>query len=138
MNKALQTKVTFAIDTSKYDMPSHNPYRRYNYVENSLISKKASSHNVYCHYCCIKIHTIAKCNFRRLLVPKGTHQSLPKCNKGLTNHQWPNEDWVPSTSRWSCRINVLALWKEYDISFLEAQVIILVTLLYFLTWWQGR
>lgn len=29
LNKGLQPKVTFATNTSKYDMPSDNPYRRY-------------------------------------------------------------------------------------------------------------
>lgn len=98
LNKALQPKVTFAIDTLKYDMPSHNSYRRYNYVDKSSNSKKASYHNVYCYYCCMKGHTIAKCTFMRLLVPKGTHQWFPKCNRGFTNHQGSNEDWVPNTS----------------------------------------
>lgn len=33
LDKALQPKVNFSIDASRYDMPSHNPCRRYNFVE---------------------------------------------------------------------------------------------------------
>lgn len=86
MDKALQSKITFAIDTSKYDIPYHNTYRRYNYFEKSSNGKITSSHNVYCHYCCMKGHTIAKCNFRRLFVSKGAYQWLPKCHHSFTNH----------------------------------------------------
>lgn len=40
LGKALQPKVIFDIDTSKYDMPYHNPYRRYNYVERVQLAKE--------------------------------------------------------------------------------------------------
>lgn len=70
LDKALKPKVTFDIDTSKYDMPFHNPYKMYNFVGNGPNSKSSSSHNLCCHYCCKKGHIIAKCKFRRLLVPK--------------------------------------------------------------------
>lgn len=39
MDKALKPKVTFVIDSSKYKMPSHNPYRKYSFVEMVLIAK---------------------------------------------------------------------------------------------------
>lgn len=99
LDKSLQRKVTFAIGTSKYDMPSHNPYIRYNFVENGSNSKSTSSHNLYCHYCCKMGYAIAKCKFMRLFFPKGAFQWLPKCNQGFINSQGPNEDWVPSTFR---------------------------------------
>ena len=78
-------------------MTSLNPYRRYNFVEKDPNSKSPSSHNLYYHYCCKKSHTITKCKYRRLFVPKGVFQWLPKCNQDLINHQGPNEDWVPIT-----------------------------------------
>lgn len=95
MDKVLQPKVTFTIDTSKYKIPYHNPHKRYSFVEKGSNSKSTSSHIIYCHYCC-KGHTIAKCKFRRLFIHKGVYQWLPKCNQGLINPQGPNEDWVPS------------------------------------------
>lgn len=60
LDKALQLKVTFALDTSKYKMPSNNPYRMYSLVEKSSNRKITYSHNLYCHYCCKKGHTITK------------------------------------------------------------------------------
>lgn len=32
--KTLEHKATFTIDTSKYKLPSHNPYRTYKFEEN--------------------------------------------------------------------------------------------------------
>lgn len=60
LDKGLQPKVTFDIYISKYDMPYHNPYRRYSFIEKGPNRKSTSSHNLYCHYCCKKGHTIAK------------------------------------------------------------------------------
>lgn len=68
-------------------MSSRNPYRRYNIVEKGSNSKNTSSHNLYCHYCCKKGHTIEKYKFMRLFVPKGAYQWLPKCNQSFTNPQ---------------------------------------------------
>lgn len=99
LDKTSQPKFTFAIDTSRYKIPSHNPYRRYTFVENGSNRKITSSHNLYCHYCCKKGHTIAKCKFRRLFVPKVDFQWFLRCNQSFINPQGPNEDWVPSTFR---------------------------------------
>lgn len=85
---------------------------------------------------CKKCHIIAKCKFRKLFVSKGTFQWLLKCNQSFINPQGPNEYWVPSTFHWSCRINVFALWKEYVISFVEAQDVTGWHLLISLTLWQ--
>lgn len=60
VDKVLQSKVTFVIDTLKYDIYSHNPYRRYIYVEKSSNGKSIFSHNGYCHYYCMKAHIISK------------------------------------------------------------------------------
>ncbi|KAK2356902.1 gag-protease polyprotein [Trifolium repens] len=57
--------------------------------------KKSDSH-ITCHYCCCEGHTIAKCKARKLLVPKGVLQWMPKLNKTYLPHQLgPNENWVP-------------------------------------------
>jgi hypothetical protein len=57
--------------------------------------KKGNSH-ITCHYCCCEGHTIAKCKARKLLVPKGILQWMPKLNNTYLPHQLgPNENWVP-------------------------------------------
>ncbi|KAK2445046.1 gag-protease polyprotein [Trifolium repens] len=57
--------------------------------------KKSDSH-ITCHYCCCEGHTIAKCKARKLLVPKGVLQWMPKLNKVCLPHQLgPNMSWGP-------------------------------------------
>lgn len=77
-------------------MPSYNPYKRYNFVEKDQNSKGHSPHNLTCHFCCKKCHTIEKCKFMRPFAHKGVFQCFPKCNLDFTHPQGSNEDRVPS------------------------------------------
>ncbi|XP_058721912.1 uncharacterized protein LOC131593431 [Vicia villosa] len=97
LDKALQPKVTFAVDPNKFKRSYTPLYSKYTFVPKVSTSKTAYSHHITCHYCCKKGHTIEKCKFRRILVPKGVFQWLPKCNNLCTHHLGPNEDWGPST-----------------------------------------
>ncbi|KAI5432937.1 hypothetical protein KIW84_020302 [Lathyrus oleraceus] len=85
LDKASQSKVTFSINPSKFKWSLNPSYKRYKYVQKDLNSKSTSHHNLSCHFCCKKGHTIAKCKFMRFLVPKYVFQWLSKCNKGFTN-----------------------------------------------------
>jgi hypothetical protein len=95
LDKALQPKVTIDIDQSHFRSNVNNPYQKYTYVVKNQVSKSNSHPNLNCLYCCKKGHIIAKCRFRRFLVPKGIFQWLPKCNQSFTHTLGPNENWVP-------------------------------------------
>jgi hypothetical protein len=64
--------------------------------KNVKLDQKKNDSHVTCHYCCCEGHTIAKCKARKVLVPKGVLQWMPKLNKTYLPHQLgPNENWVP-------------------------------------------
>ena len=96
LDKALQPKVTFSIDPSKFKRSLNPSHKKYKYAQKDSNSKIISHHNLSCHYCCKKGHTIEKCKFRRLFVPKGVFQWFPKCNLDFTHPQGPNENWITS------------------------------------------
>jgi hypothetical protein len=66
------------------------------YSKHFKMDQKKSDSHIVCHYCCDKGHTIAKCHARKILVPKGKLQWLPKLsNNGATNQLGPNMSWGP-------------------------------------------
>ncbi|KAK2396415.1 gag-protease polyprotein [Trifolium repens] len=86
-------EITFAVDPSKFNKSLKPRNKKYKFVEKD--PKKSNPHIV-CHYCCDKGHTIAKCHARKILVPKGKLQWLPKIsNNGATNQLGPNMSWGP-------------------------------------------
>jgi len=91
LNKALEPKITFAIDKSNFRSSMVNPYQKYKYVIKDEDSKSNPNVNFSCLYCCKKGHSIAKCRFRRFLVPKGIYQWMPKCNHFVPHHSGPNK-----------------------------------------------
>ncbi|XP_058766926.1 uncharacterized protein LOC131640543 [Vicia villosa] len=101
LEKALQPKVTFAIDPTNFKKTLNPPYAKYSFVEkiakDSISKSKQFHHHGLCHYCCRKGHTIEKCKFRRFLVPKGIYQWKPKDNHVTTYPIGPNENWVPTS-----------------------------------------
>lgn len=98
LDKALQPNIPFAIDPSKFKRFLNPSYKKYKHVQKDSNRKSTSHHNLSCHYFYYKKgHTIENCKFKRLFVPKGVFQWLPKCNLDLTHSQGPNENWVPIT-----------------------------------------
>lgn len=99
--KALQLKVTSAIDPKLFKKSLNPSYAKYSFVEKipriPMSKSKQIHHHDLCHYCCHSSHTIVKCKFRRYLVPKGIYQWMPKCNIVSTHTQGPNENWVPTS-----------------------------------------
>ena len=95
LDKALQPKVTFAIDRSNFRNSMNNPYQKYTYEIRDQSSKSNSHIISTCLYCCKEGHTIKKCRFRRSLVPKGIFKWSPKSNLCFTHTQGPNKNWVP-------------------------------------------
>jgi hypothetical protein len=91
LNKALEPKITFAIDKSNFRTSMVNPYQKYKYVIKDEDSKSNQNEKFSCLYCCKKGHSIAKCRFRRFLVPKGIYQWMPKCNQFASHHSGPNK-----------------------------------------------
>ena len=91
LDKALEPKITFAIDKSNFRKSMVNPYQKYKYVIKDEDSKSNPNANFSCLYCCKKGHSIAKCRFRRFLVPKGIYQWMPKCNHFVPHHSGPNK-----------------------------------------------
>ncbi|KAK2370012.1 gag-protease polyprotein [Trifolium repens] len=86
-------EITFAVDPSKFNKSLKPRNKKYKFVEKD--PKKSNPHIV-CHYCCDKGHTIAKCQARKILVPKGKLQWLPMLsNNGATNQLGPNMSWGP-------------------------------------------
>ncbi|KAK2444675.1 gag-protease polyprotein [Trifolium repens] len=86
-------EITFAIDPSKFNKSLKPKNKKYKFVEKD---HKKSNPYIVCHYCCDKGHTIAKCKARKLLVPKGILQWMPKLNKVCLPHQLgPNMSWGP-------------------------------------------
>ncbi|XP_050896206.1 uncharacterized protein LOC127102934 [Lathyrus oleraceus] len=83
LDKALQPKITFSIDLSKFKRPLNPSYKKYKYVQKDSNRKITSLHNLSCHYCYNKGHTIAKCKFRRLFVPK---KKIWFLNSGCSRH----------------------------------------------------
>ncbi|KAK2422441.1 gag-protease polyprotein [Trifolium repens] len=64
--------------------------------KNVKLDQKKNDSHVTCHYCCCEGHPSAKCKARKVLVPKGVLQWMPKLNKTYLPHQLgPNENWVP-------------------------------------------
>ncbi|KAK2443470.1 rust resistance kinase Lr10 [Trifolium repens] len=86
-------EITFAIDPSKFNKSLKPKNKKYKFVEKD---HKKSNPYIVCHYCCDKGHTIAKCHARKVLVPRGKLQWLPKLdNNGATNILGPNMSWGP-------------------------------------------
>ncbi|KAK2374793.1 gag-protease polyprotein [Trifolium repens] len=86
-------EITFAIDPSKFNKSLKPRNKKYKFVEKD--PKKSNPH-IICHYCCDKGHTIAKCHARKVLVPKGKLQWLPKLDNNVsTNQLGPNMSWGP-------------------------------------------
>jgi hypothetical protein len=86
-------EITFAVDPSKFNKSFKPRNKKYKFVEKD--HKKSNPHIV-CHYCCNKGHTIAKCQARKTLVPKGILQWLPKLDNNVdTNKLGPNMSWGP-------------------------------------------
>ncbi|XP_050919837.1 uncharacterized protein LOC127137416 [Lathyrus oleraceus] len=69
--KALEPKVTFAIDSTKFNKSLNVQNKKYKFVVMESNNKSHFHHHLTCHYCYKKGHTIAKCKFRRYLVPNG-------------------------------------------------------------------
>ncbi|KAK2420447.1 rust resistance kinase Lr10 [Trifolium repens] len=66
------------------------------YSKHFKMDQKKSDSHIVCHYCCDKGHTIAKCHARKILVPKGKLQWLPKLSNNVsTNQLGPNMSWGP-------------------------------------------
>lgn len=84
LDKALQPMIAYAIDSSKYERSLNHSYKKHKFVKKESNSKDTSHNNLYCLYCFKKGHTIEKYKFRKLLVPKGAFQWLPKCNLVFT------------------------------------------------------
>ena len=95
LNKALQPKVTFAVDRENFRNSMNNPYKRYSYKIRDDTSKDNPYNLVTCTYCCKKGHTVRRCRFRKILVPNGIFKWFPKSNNSFTHTLGPNEDWVP-------------------------------------------
>ncbi|KAK2422340.1 gag-protease polyprotein [Trifolium repens] len=86
-------EITFAIDPSKFNKSLKPKNKKYKFVEKD---HKKSNPYIVCHYCRDKGHTIAKCHARKVLVPRGKLQWLPKLdNNGATNILGPNMSWGP-------------------------------------------
>lgn len=60
LDKALHPKVTFAIDPSKFKRSLNPSYKKYKYVQKDSNSQSAFHHNLSCHCCYKKGHTIEK------------------------------------------------------------------------------
>ena len=98
LEKALQPKVTYAVDSRLFKKSLNPPYAKYSFIPKDLMNKnKQTHHHGLCHYCCRAGHTIEKCKFRRFLVPKGIYQWKPKGNHVSTYPLGPNENWVPTS-----------------------------------------
>ena len=102
LEKALQPKVTFAVDPRIFKKMLNPPYSKYSFVEkipkdSMSRSKTIHHHHGLCHYCCRFGHTIEKCKFMRFLVPKGIYQWRPKGNHVTTYPHGPNKNWVPTS-----------------------------------------
>jgi hypothetical protein len=100
LDEALVSKVTFVDIPKNFNKPKIRPSKNDKFVKKKLNPKsKILGHtdhsNVICYYCCTKGHTIAKCQTRKVLIPKGIMQWIPKSNIVCTNHIGPNEDWGP-------------------------------------------
>ncbi|KAK2422403.1 gag-protease polyprotein [Trifolium repens] len=66
------------------------------YSKHFKMDQKKSDSHIVCHYCFDKGHTIAKCHARKILVPKGKLQWLPKLSNNVaTNQLGPNMSWGP-------------------------------------------
>jgi hypothetical protein len=86
-------KVSHQVDPKHFKNPLKGKIKNSTKVKKD--QKKGNSH-ITCHYCCCEGHTIAKCKARKLLVPKGILQWMPKLNNACLPHQLgPNEKWVP-------------------------------------------
>jgi hypothetical protein len=86
-------EITYSVDLTKFNKPLKPKNKKYKFVEKS---HKKCNPNIVCHYCCDKGHTIAKCQARKTLVPKGKMQWIPKSsNSFVTNHLGPNMSWGP-------------------------------------------
>ena len=101
LDEALVSKVTFVDIPKNFNKRKIRPSKNDKFVKKKLNPKsKISGHtnhsNVICHYCCDKSHTIAKCHARKVLVPKGKLQWLPKLDNNVsTNQLGPNMSWGP-------------------------------------------
>ena len=60
LSKALEPKVTFVVDPTKFKRALFEPYTKYNFVIKDSNSESHSHRHLACHYCCIKGHTISK------------------------------------------------------------------------------
>ncbi|KAK2421404.1 gag-protease polyprotein [Trifolium repens] len=93
LKESSKPEITFAIDPSKFNKSLKPKNKKYKFVEKD---HKKSNPYIVCHYCCDKGHTIAKCHARKVLVPRGKLQWLPKLgNNGATNILGPNMSWGP-------------------------------------------
>ena len=59
-NKALEPKVTFAINPKKFKRSLNVPYKKYNFVVKESNRESHYHYHLICQYCCNKGHTIAK------------------------------------------------------------------------------
>ena len=64
LEKALQPKITYAVDPRIFKKSLNPPYAKYSFVEkipkDSTSKTKHVHHHGLCHYCCHKGHTIEK------------------------------------------------------------------------------
>lgn len=58
--KALEQKVTFVIDSTKFKRSLNVPYKNYKFVVRKSNSESHSHCHLTCHYCCKNGHTISK------------------------------------------------------------------------------
>ena len=60
LDKTLQSKSVFSIDPSKYERSLNHSYKKHKNFKKDLNGKSITHHNISCHYCCKKGHTIEK------------------------------------------------------------------------------
>ncbi|XP_050902822.1 uncharacterized protein LOC127115287 [Lathyrus oleraceus] len=93
LDNALQPKISFSIYPSTFGRSLNHSHKKHKNFKKGSNGKSTSHHNLSYHYCCQKGHTIEKCKFRKVFVPKGVSQWLPKCNLDFTHSQGHNEIW---------------------------------------------
>ena len=98
MKKALQPKVTLAVDLTKFDKSLNPPYAKYSFVKMKIKNKLNGCQNITCYHCRMKGHKIVECKLKKILRSNGYPQLKPKCDDYVTHPQGPNENWVPSSS----------------------------------------
>lgn len=70
LDKELQPEISFAIYPLKFEKPLNKSCKNHSLVKKDPNYKSKSHHKLNCHYCAKKCHTIEKCKFMSILVPK--------------------------------------------------------------------